>query len=142
MNPRDQGRHPAHVEVPAAHAAPACQTLDHVALDRRLPEAFVGGIDGEFPGFFRNPHIRMREDEFTETPVQGESVHAPAHGEHQHGRRPVDCISRAQLLRSRLQKVRPGGQRSAVGGLEDRENAPHRRIDVDVAGAVQRIEGQ
>src|SRR4029077_14779094 len=69
-------------------------------------------------------------------------VNAAAYREDQHGRRPIDRISSAQLLRSRLQKVRLGGQRRSVGSLEDGENASHRGIDVDVAGAVERIEGQ
>ena len=39
MNFRDQGCDPSHVEVPFAQASFARQTLDHIALDGRFPEA-------------------------------------------------------------------------------------------------------
>ena len=84
----------------------------------------------------------MRQDELAEPPVEGEAVNAPSHGEDQHGSRPIDRVSGAQLLHSGLQEVGFAGHRRSVRRLQYGKNTAHRRIDIDVAGTVQRIEGQ
>ena len=60
-----QGGDPAHVEVLVPRAASAGTAFCHVALDRRMPEALVGHIDGEFGCFLRNPQRRVGENKLS-----------------------------------------------------------------------------
>ena len=88
-----------------ADAAMAREAFDDVAFDGRLPEALVGGIDGELAGLLRDGHVRVGEHEFAESAIEREAVHAAPEGQHQHGGGAVDGVARAQLLRARLQEV-------------------------------------
>jgi hypothetical protein len=72
--------------------------------------------------------------------VQGEDRDAAGDRHHQVGLRPVDGVAGGQLFAARPQEVlllRLG----VGGGGQDREDGADRQVDVDVAGAVQRIEG-
>ena len=138
----DERSDPAHVEVLGARAAPAGQAFSDVALHRRFPEALVGGVDGEFAGLRRNAQIGMGEDELADLAVQGKGVHAVAQREHQHGGRAVDGIAGADLLRARLQKILRRRLAYALRAAQHRKNRAHRHVDVDIARAVERIEGE
>jgi hypothetical protein len=69
---------------PRGPSLPSQAFLD-VTLDRRFPEALVGGVDGEFLGVGRNLHVRVGQEEFADFAIQGEAVDAVAGGQHQHG---------------------------------------------------------
>jgi hypothetical protein len=48
------GGDPAHIEIFAAFAGFTSQAFVHIALDGRLPETAVGGVDGKFLGVSRH----------------------------------------------------------------------------------------
>ena len=96
-------------------AALAGQALVDVALDRRLPEALVGGVDRELAACPRGSRMSgMREHEVAELAVEREAVRAVADREHEHRRRAVDRVAGGDLLRARLQEVARPAVASAV----------------------------
>ena len=133
---------PAHVEVAVARAAAAGQALVDIALDGRLPEAAVGGVDGELLRLPRHAQVGVAEHPFAQLRVQREGMRAGAQRQHQHGRRAVDRIPGAHLLGAGLQEVFGGRVDARLGRAQHREDAAHRDVDVDVRRAVQRVEQQ
>ncbi|PRD38308.1 UNVERIFIED_CONTAM: hypothetical protein NCL1_03594 [Trichonephila clavipes] len=145
----DHGRDPAHVEVLAAHTGLAGQQLVDVTLHRRFPEALVGHVDGELLGLGRDRHAFLGQDELARgrgfaggAAVQGEGVHAVAQGQDELGRRAVDGIAGGDLGRARLQERGDFGGIAAGRRFQHREDCAHRHVDVDVRGAVERVEQQ
>ena len=134
--------HPAHVEVLAARAFLALQALVDVALHRLVPVAHVAHVDGEFPGVFRNAHVVLGEHEGALLAVEREHGHAVAHGEHQRGLRAVHAVAGGHLAAAGLQEIGLFHTAVALGHLEHAEDGADADVDLDVAGAVQRIEQQ
>ena len=69
-------------------------------------------------------------------------MHTVASGQHQHSLRAIHGVASGDLLAAWLQEVLFGRLSHAVGCLEDREDGTNRDIDVDIAGAIERIEHQ
>ena len=68
----DHRGHPAHVVVLAERAFLALQHLVVVTLDRRLPVARVGRVDGELLGIGRDAHEGLGVDEAAHLAVERE----------------------------------------------------------------------
>ncbi len=143
MHVGDHRRHPAHVEVLAAHAGLAGQTFVDVALDRRFPEALVRSVDREVARCRRDLQIRVGEQEFADFAIEGETVRAVADGQHQHRRRAVQARSRQPpVCVPGCRKSLAVGDVAVVRAAQDREDAADRQIDVDIRRAVERFEDQ
>ena len=142
MDLGDHGGNPAHVEVLAPNTLATRQAFLHVAAHRWLPEAQVGDIDGEFAGLGGDLNVGMGQDELADVLVQGEAVDAVTRGKHHHGRGPVDGVAGGYLAGARLEEGLLAGLIAIAGTTQDREDGPHRDIDIDVRGAIQGIEGQ
>ena len=136
---------PAHVEVLATRAGFARQAFVHIALDWRFPKAAVGGVDGEFLGVFGHAQLGVGQHELAHHRVERETGHAIANAQHQHGGGAVQGVTGGNLAGTRLEEIGLG-QRPALGGgvgcTQHTENAAHRHVHVDVAGAVQRVKHQ
>lgn len=78
--------------------------------------------------------------------IQGEALDAIAEGQHQHGLRAVDGVAGGDLGGARLEEgfLAQGIVlvQVLVGAAQHREDGADRDVDVDVAGAVQRVEDQ
>ena len=85
------------LKSPPAVSGLALLALGDVAMDRRLPEARIAGVDREFAGIGGYPQVRMREDEVADLAIKRESMRALAYGDHQHRRRTIDRITRGDL---------------------------------------------
>ncbi|MND67602.1 hypothetical protein D3C80_590220 [compost metagenome] len=137
---------PAHVVVLAQGAFLAGQQLADVALHRSFPVALVGHVDGEFGGAFRYADVVVGEHEAAQFAIQGEALDAVAQGQHQHGLRTVDGVAGGNLPGTRLEEgllVEAVVLREVLlGATQHREDGAHRHVDVDVGGAVQRVEHQ
>ena len=136
---------PAHVVVATQRAGLASQQLGDVTLHRRFPVALVGHVDGEFLGGFRHLDVVVGEHEAAQFAIQGEALDAITQGQHQHGLRAVDGITGTDLLGARLQEgflAQVTGLAIALGAAQHGEDGADRNVDVDVAGAVQRVEYQ
>jgi hypothetical protein len=132
---------PAHVEIDAAHAAPASLALADIALHRRLPEACVRRVDGVFPGVFRDADAGMGEDEVAALAVEREGVRAGAQRQHDHRRWAIDGITGHHLLAAGTQEI--AGFGIARGRpSQNGENGADRNVDVAVRRAVERVEQQ
>ncbi len=132
---------PAGVEVAPARTGLAGLALRDIALNRRLPEALVAGVDGEFAGVCGNLQIGMGEDEVADFTVKRKAVRAFAHGQHQHGGRAVDSVTRSDLLHAGAQVVGHGGV-ADLGVAQHRKNGADRDVDVGVTRPVERIENE
>src|SRR3569623_767897 len=133
---------PAHVEILGPGAVLALQTLVDIALHWLFPEALVGSVDRELLGVGRDLDVGVGEIVFADVAVERKAVHAVAAGDHQHGGRPVQRVTGADLLGAGLQEVFGGDFFFTFGRFQDREDRAHRDVDVDVARAVERIEQQ
>ena len=140
------GGDPTHVEVFAARTGLARQTFVHVALDRLLPKAAVGGVDGELLCVGGDLNFFVRELELAQVGVQGEAVHARAHGQHKHCGGAIQGITRGDLLCAGLQEILTDHLTTRIdhrlGRTQDAENRANADVDVDVARTIQRVEHQ
>ena len=88
----------------------------------------------------------MRLHEGVGLAIEREAVDAVAHRDHEHGRRSVDGEPRRHLPAAGLQKrLLLGLAVLAIGGLraaQHREDGADRNVDVDIGGAVQRVDEQ
>src|SRR5262249_25352517 len=91
---------------------------------------------------WRHLNIGMAEDKGPDGRVEREAVDTVARGEHQHGGRSVEDVTGRQLPRARLQHVLPWIARARSGRVaaQDGKDRADAHVDVDVAGAVERIE--
>jgi hypothetical protein len=83
----------------------------------------------------------MGQDELADVLIQREAVDAVAGGQHHHGRRAVKGITGGHLLGAGLQEVAHGGLFDAARAAQDGEDGADGDVDVDVGGAVERVEG-
>src|SRR3989344_5241306 len=77
--------HPAHVEVLFPSATRTCLAFSDVALDRRLPEAMVAGVNSIFSRVFRNPDIGLCEQKFIRITIERKAMCTFAGSQPQHG---------------------------------------------------------
>ncbi len=136
---------PAHVVVAPQRPGFTGQQLGDVTLHRGFPVALVGHVDGEFLGRLWHLDVVVGEHEAAEFTIQGEALYAIAQGQHQHGLRAVDGVAGSDLLGARLEEgvlAQVTGFTVALGAAQHREDGADRDVDVDIAGAVQRVEHQ
>ena len=136
------GGHPAHVEVLAARAFFALQTLVHVAFDGFGPVAHVAHVDGEFLGVRRHLHVFLDQHKRALLAVEREHHHARAHRQHEGGLWAVEAVARRDLLAAFLQKVLFGHGVTTFGFFEHAEDGADAHVDVDVGRAVERVKHQ
>src|SRR3954471_12471265 len=139
---RHQRGDPAHVEIRLAGAAAPLKALLDVDAHGRFPEALVRGVDRELARLLGDAEVWMAEDELTDPGVEREPVHPVAEREHQHRGRPVEGVPRTDLPRAGLEEgVQPGGA-IARWPPQDREDGADGDVDVEVRGAVERVEDE
>ena len=134
------GGDPAHVEVLAANAGLAFEELGDVALDRILPVAHVGAVDGEFLGGAVDADVFGREHEGAGRRVKREHHDAAAEREDELGLRTVHAVACGDLLGAGHQEVLGHGLALRANGGKDREDRADGDVDVDVGGTVERVE--
>ena len=83
----------------------------------------------------------MSQHEFADVAIQREAVDALAGGQNQDGSRAVDAETGRYLRGALLHEILGGNGLLALGSAHDGEDGPDRQVDLDVAGAIQRIEG-
>ena len=136
---------PAHVVVLAQRAFFARQQFADIALYRRLPVALVGHVDGEFLGRLRHLDVVVGQHKAAQLTVQGKAFNAITKGQQQHGLRAIDRVTSRHLLGTRLQEgflTEVAFITIAIRATQHREDGADRNVDINVAGAVQRIENQ
>src|SRR5258707_3820882 len=116
--------------------------LAHEELGRLVPVGFVRVVDREISALVRDTDVRMRQQELADGRIEREAMHALPRGVHQHGAGAVDHVAGRHLSPAGLQHVLHFAGTPARDLLHDAENGAHRDVDVDVGGAVERIEQQ
>ena len=142
MHFRHHAGDPSHVEILAARAGFSGQKIADVVLHRRLPEALVRHVDGEFAGVFRHLHVAAGENETALFAVEGEHVRATAESEHQDGARAVHGVAGADLRAAGLQEMFVARLGHTIRAAQYRKDGADRNVDVDIGTAVERIEQQ
>ena len=110
------------------------------AVVELLPGAFVGRV---VFAALRRHDVLVREQELADGGVVGEAVHAVAGRVDHHHRRAVNDVSGSHLLGAILEAVFEArfGRVVALEAI-DREDGADADVDVDVRGAVERVEEQ
>ncbi|MGY4593593.1 hypothetical protein ACVWXL_001339 [Bradyrhizobium sp. GM22.5] len=103
---------------------------------RLFPMPAVRGVDRELLAGLGDLHGATRETEATGFAVKREDVDALAKRQHQRSLRAVGDEPRRELRRAALME----GEREIVGRGQDREDRAHGHVDVDIGGAVERID--
>src|SRR5207253_8454665 len=114
----------------------------HQLPDLPVPMLLIRIVDGERPAVRRNANVRMRQQELADGWVECESVRTLSGRIDQHRARSIDHVARRDLTPAGLEKILLLAVLTARDLLYDRENRPHRDVDVDVGGTVERIEHQ
>ncbi|MHC2621490.1 hypothetical protein ACVIW2_003522 [Bradyrhizobium huanghuaihaiense] len=102
---------------------------------RRIPMPAIRHVDRELLARLGDLHGAAREAEAAHLAVEREDVDAIAERQHQGGLRPVGDEAGRELRRAALME----GEREIIGRGQDREDRADRHVDVDVGGAVERI---
>src|SRR4051812_1154734 len=142
MHLRDERGDPAHVEIRFARAAAPLKALLDIDAHGRFPEALVRGVDRELARLLGDAEVSMGEDELTDRRVEREPVDPVAQREHQHGRRPVECVPRTDLSRARLEEGVQAGSAVARRPPQDGEDGADGDVHVEIRGAVERVEDE
>ncbi len=116
-----------------ARAVRAEGTVNHVGLDRIVPEPEIRGVDRVFARHRRNLHISLHEQEFFPAWMQPKDMRAFADSQHERRLRSVYDVACRKLVAARLKQGRWSF------GWEDRENRADRDVGVDVGGTVERV---
>ena len=133
------GHHGSHITSRIARGA--IFHFLNIALHAAVPVAPVSLVDGVDGPFRRNLHARMREHKLARARIERKPVDVKAlHGEHQLRGAAVHGVPRAHKLGSRLQHVLQRG-RPLLRHMVDGENGADANVNVNVAGAVERVHG-
>ena len=101
----------------------------------------VALIDGVDLALFRDADVLVGEAEATDGRIVGKAVDAKAGGVDQHGGGSVNHITGGDLTVARLQEVLQGHRRTLRAQTAvDGEDGPDRDVDVDIGGAIERVD--
>ena len=135
---------PAHIIILGARPLGAEQPLFDIAGDGGRPLPTARHVDREFAIALRHLQRPVGHLPGADLAIEREFVDAGANAKHQQRLRPVDRIARGDLIIARLQEILFAhiAPFDILRRAQHREDGADRKIDVDIAGPVDRIEQQ